>query len=245
MATPANYSVTYMPGTLTVSPNPAALGIWNGHDSGILGGNDTNFNGQTFAAASAATSTLRFMDTDGLGNAVTRLALTTVAGGVGLDGTLLFTNSAVNYTVAGADANGIAGLSALTKAGSGTLTLNGANTYSGATTVNGGTLVAAVANALGGSTTITVANGATLQIGNASALASAAVVSLGSTATNSLDYSGSQDVNSLYIGGVQQCRGRWGSVGNGSALWTGPQFTGGGILNVLNGPDAGSVYKIR
>ena len=105
--------------------------------------------------------------------------------------------------------------------------------------------MAAVANALGGSTTITVANGATLQIGNASALASAAVVSLGSTATNSLDYSGSQDVNSLYIGGVQQCRGRWGSVGNGSALWTGPQFTGGGILNVLNGPDAGSVYKIR
>ena len=240
-----NYAITYVPGTLTVSPNPAALGIWNGHDSGILGGNDTNFNGQTFAAASAATSTLRFMDTDGLGNAVTRLALTTVAGGVGLDGTLLFTNSAVNYTVAGADANGIAGLSALTKAGSGTLTLNGANTYSGATTVNGGTLVAAVANALGGSTTITVANGATLQIGNASALASAAVVSLGSTATNSLDYSGSQDVNSLYIGGVQQCRGRWGSVGNGSALWTGPQFTGGGILNVLNGPDAGSVYKIR
>ncbi|MHB1183770.1 MAG: YDG domain-containing protein [Desulfobulbia bacterium] len=59
----------------------------------------------------------------------------------------------------------LAGTGALTKTTGGVVTLSGANTYTGATTVNAGTLVAANAAALGataGSTT--VANGATLEI---------------------------------------------------------------------------------
>lgn len=61
----------------------------------------------------------------------------------------------------------ISGTGSLTKDGSGTFTLTNANTYSGATTVNSGTLVARHSAALGttaGGTT--VAGGATLQLEN-------------------------------------------------------------------------------
>ena len=58
----------------------------------------------------------------------------------------------------------LAGTGSLTKSDSGTLTLTGTNTYSGSTVVNGGTLVANGNGALGGSTSFTVATGATLQL---------------------------------------------------------------------------------
>ncbi|MEC5126878.1 autotransporter-associated beta strand repeat-containing protein [Verrucomicrobiales bacterium BCK34] len=52
---------------------------------------------------------------------------------------------------------------ALTKIGTGVLTLNSDNTFTGATFVNGGRLVLAAANALGSTTSITIRNGATLE----------------------------------------------------------------------------------
>jgi autotransporter-associated beta strand protein len=54
--------------------------------------------------------------------------------------TVLANNSAKNYTIAGSAIGGTAGL---TKSGTGTLTLTGANTFSGNITVNNGTLAAA------------------------------------------------------------------------------------------------------
>ncbi len=75
--------------------------------------------------------------------------------------TLLTTGDATNTTFAGV----MSGTGALAKQGAGIFTLSGANTYTGATDVNAGTLVAANATALGttaGSTT--VANNATLSI---------------------------------------------------------------------------------
>lgn len=62
----------------------------------------------------------------------------------------------------------LAGTGNLTKGGTGTLTLSGANSYTGATQVNAGTLIAANATALGGTATgTTVASGATLRVSNA------------------------------------------------------------------------------
>ncbi len=56
------------------------------------------------------------------------------------------------------------GTSGLTKQGTGTLTLSGLNTYSGATNVSAGTLQAGLVNTLPNNTAVTVANGAILDL---------------------------------------------------------------------------------
>ena len=53
----------------------------------------------------------------------------------------------------------------MTKAGAGTLTLTGNNTYVGATNINAGTVVAGNASALGNGSAVTVAAGGTLDVG--------------------------------------------------------------------------------
>ena len=93
----------------------------------------------------------------------------------------------------------VSGTGALTQSGSGTVSLEAANTYSGATTINGGTLQLGVANGIGSSSAVTVASGATFDLNNYSdtvkSLSGAGNVTLGSgtlTAGNGSDttYSG-------------------------------------------------------
>ena len=80
------------------------------------------------------------------------------------------TGSALTLTVGGAGnvtENGVIGTTTggLTKDGAGTLTLAGANTYTGATTISVGTVKLGIANAIGASSAVTVAAGATLDLG--------------------------------------------------------------------------------
>jgi autotransporter-associated beta strand protein len=97
----------------------------------------------------------------------------------------------------------------LTKSGLGTLALNGANTYTGNTAVQAGTL--SVANAF---------------------FANAADVYVSTGATLDLKYSGTPDtINSLFFDGAQQAAGIWGAVGSG-AEHTSPLITGTGLLQV-------------
>ena len=75
--------------------------------------------------------------------------------------TLEIGNLGTDTLFAGLITNGTSKIIALTKLGSGTLTLSGASTYSGATLVSGGTL--SVTGSLGASSAVTVDSGATLK----------------------------------------------------------------------------------
>jgi autotransporter-associated beta strand protein len=92
----------------------------------------------------------------------------------------------VSTTFAGVIAGtngGAQGDIALLKTGAGTLVLTGANTYSGSTTINGGTLTAAATSgsALGSTSSITVNSGGTLALGASNQINSASINLAGGT----------------------------------------------------------------
>jgi filamentous hemagglutinin family protein len=113
------------------------------------------------AIANASGATLNLLSGETIGN----LSGGGAAGGaVTLNANTLTTGDASSTTFSGV----ISGAGGIVKQGSGSFTLAGANSYSGVTSINAGTLVAAQSSALGstaGSTT--VASGATLRIANA------------------------------------------------------------------------------
>ncbi|WP_367873524.1 cadherin-like beta sandwich domain-containing protein [Luteolibacter sp. Populi] len=91
---------------------------------------------------------------------------------------------------------GISGNGGLTKNGAGILSLGGTVTYSGNTTVNNGTLRLSGDNAANNASTLTVAEGATLE----------------------LDFGGSDTVLSLVLGGVAQPNGVYDAVSSPSFI---------------------------
>ncbi|HWA99350.1 MAG TPA: autotransporter-associated beta strand repeat-containing protein, partial [Pirellulales bacterium] len=89
--------------------------------------------------------------TDSASNAVAGTATISIAAGGVQPSAITVTNSAVNY-VFDSSTGSISGATALVKDGSGTLTLSGANAYSGGTLFNAGTVVIASATSLGAGT---------------------------------------------------------------------------------------------
>ncbi len=137
----------------------------------------------------------------------------TIATGVQLTSNLSATINTGTLTISGM----ITGAGSLTKSGAGTLALTAANSYTGNTAVQAGTL----------------------RISNRS-LADTANVLLSTGSTLDLQFSGAADtIKSLLVNNISQVIGLWGAVGNASALYHTPLITGAGVLQITSGPIAG------
>jgi len=113
---------------------------WSGSVNGTWDEATANFSGQSFSALKTAGATnVLFGDNDASFNPVATSNVSISAGGVEI-ADVVFDNVAADYTLASADANGIKGATNLAKSGTGLLTLAGANSYTGTTTISGGTI---------------------------------------------------------------------------------------------------------
>jgi len=98
----------------------------------------------------------------------------------------------------------ISGNGGLTKAGTGPLTLSGANTYSGSTTVSTGELIAKKDHVLGGTTNITVAPAATLTLTNgmlSDYIGDLSRLTLATNSTLNLNFAGTDIIGFLSLDG--------------------------------------------
>jgi len=192
----------------------------------------------TFSAANYALTNLSL---DAGTTATFATPALSIAGQITDNGALVF-DSPNNLAIAAP----ILGSGTLTQAGDGTLLLNGASTYTGATTVASGTLQAGGANMLAPASAFSVNSGATLDLGNADqtigSLAGAGSVTLGAgtLTTGGLG-------SSTSFGGVIAGSGALVKTGAGSMALTGANtYTGGttiaaGTLQLGDGGSGGSI----
>lgn len=106
----------------------------------------------------------------------------------------------------------------ITKGGGGTWTLSGANSYTGTTTVYGGTLAL---------------NGSSIADGNKLVIYGPADGKI--TDNGRVSVAGSETVNRLFFGTVQQAMGTWGSSDSSATHVDDTRFSGTGVVNVTTG----------
>jgi fibronectin-binding autotransporter adhesin len=178
-----------------------------------------------------------FAGTLQLGNGGTTGA---IAGNVTTFGTLAFNRS---DTIAFSGM--ISGIGAVVKNGTGTVTLTAANTYTGATNVNAGTLRAGIANAFGSNSEVTVATGATFDLNGFSQavgqLWGGGNVTLGN-ATLSAGANGPSVFSGVISGGGALIKLGTGTLTlAGNNTYTGSTTIAAGTLQLGNGGTTGAV----
>jgi autotransporter-associated beta strand protein len=159
---------------------------------------------------------------------------TNTATGIGSKTLTLQGSTAGTGEISGAIVNG-SGTTALVKNGTGTWTLSSvSNTFSGGTTINGGTLVAFGDGTLGTGNVSLTASGVTLTLQSGAVnnyIADTASISIVTGAVTNLSFTGTSDtVNGITLGGVvQTAQGTYGSL-TSSADFKSDFFSGGGTL---------------
>lgn len=129
---------------------------------------------------------------------------------------------------------------ALKKDGAGTWVITGVGTFIGNTTVQAGRLEVG-GNGRLGTGNVTVTGGSLRLAGTGDAISDSKRLTLVTGSTVQLD--ANETVNELFIDGVQQYRGTWGSYSS-PAFIKDPRFTGTGVLRVLSGqPFPGTMIK--
>jgi autotransporter-associated beta strand protein len=216
---------------------------WNGAAATWADGNDAVFGagngtaGTVTLSGTVAPKSIWFEATGG-GN------YTLDGGTIDLTGGVRAFHTSVNATINSTITNGV-----LFKQGSGTLTVNGANTHSGGTTIAGGILKAGSSNALGANSSfISVSAGASLDINGqtlqdytqnihiAGAGADPALGALGNSGTNNLNA-----IRGITLTGDASvgANGRW-DIGrldfNGDPSNTVNHIDGGGFVLTKVGP---------
>jgi fibronectin-binding autotransporter adhesin len=141
----------------------------------------------------------------------------------------------------------ISGTGNLNQNGSGTLTLSGANTYTGNTYVNSGTLQLGASNVLSNMTDVVVASGATFAMNSHSdtvgSIAGAGNITLGSGALTT----GADNSSTTFSGVISGTGGSLTQDGTGTLILTGANtYTGGttvsaGTLQIGSGGTTGSI----
>jgi len=153
-----------------------------------------------------------------------------------LPGSVTINNSTTAYSFSGSGA--IGGTSTLAKSGTGTLTLSNANSYTGATTISGGTVIIQNANALGTTAAGTTVNaGGQLQLQGGITTAAEAL-SLSGTGPSSNGALNNASGNNTYAGPITLAGNASVSVASGTTLTTTGTLT---LSNTLTKVGAGSL----
>jgi autotransporter-associated beta strand protein len=171
-----------------------------------LNGGVLTTNGVTKTAA-AGTGTFNFDGGTLRAGSASATFMTGLTGAVVKDGGAVIDSNGFSITIGQALTDG-GGNGGLTKLGAGTLTLTGANTFTGDITIAGGTL----------------------SIGSAF-INDAANVSMVTGSIFGLNFAGQDTIASLSINGAPQLIGTYGGVGSGANFEL-SYFTGTGLLNV-------------
>lgn len=134
-------------------------------------------------------------------------------------------------------ATALTGVGGLSKIGAGALTLLGANTYSGATTVSAGTLQQGATGAFSNASAFTVATGAVLDL-KSYAAAIGSLAGAGNVALGSATLTAGGDNSATTFSGVMSGSGRFAKTGTGTMTlsgvntYTGATTVNGGVLSV-------------
>jgi len=233
----SNLSGTYTmtDGTLNVTNTDLTLG-WDGQGYLNVNGGTANLQGIRYGygnnGARAGTLTLgggtlnigsggMYQEINGSINLNSGTLGSSAGWSSGMDMTL---GGSVDIDTTGGDialSGALTGGGTFAKVGTGTLTLSGANTYDGDTTISGGVLKLAT----GGS------------------LNTATIVRINGSGKMELDVN--QTVAALWIDGVQQYRTTWGSTSSSALQKNDTYFAGTGILTVTSGVAPPTLFRFR